>query len=222
MIRLHHVPFSRSFRVLWLLEELGLSYEIASYAIRDGSLRDPAFLAISPAGRVPALEIGDQVCFESGAILQVLTETYPDAGLAPPMGAPDRARFLEMLAYGETIGSLLENLNLQHIFLCDPADASPVTIKLMTARLKGVLAGLDGMLADQDFLLPSGFSAADTMMGFTLFAAPYYVRLDPFAHLQAYRARLEARPAYQRARDKDGPQDFYDRDFYPVPDPKNG
>lgn len=218
MIRLHHVPFSRSFRVLWMLEELGLDFEIKHYSIRDGSLRDPGFLAISPAGRVPALEIGEDVYFESGAILQMLCERHPDAGLAPQAGDPGRARFLEALGYAETMASLIEFLNMQHVFLRDPAQASPVVIKLTTGRLKSTLKGMEAMLADQDYLLGSGFSAADVMMGFNLSSVPYYVRLDGFDRLNAYIRRIEARPAFQRARAKDGENDFYTQDFYPVPE----
>ncbi len=217
MIRLHHVPFSRSFRVLWLLEELGLDCDVRYYSIRDGSLRSPDFLKLSPAGRVPALEIDGGTVFESNAIVQMLCERHPKAGLAPLQGSADRTRYFEMLAYSETMASLIESLNLQHIFLRNPSDASPVVIKVMTARLTATLAALEKDLGDQDYLLPSGFSAADTMMGFNLFAAPYYVKLDPFPGLRAYRDRLAARPAYQAARARDGEMDFYTQDFYPVP-----
>lgn len=218
MLTLYHVPFSRSFRVLWLLEELDLDCEVRTYSIRDGSLRDPAFLAISPAGRVPALELGGTVMFESGAIVQFLCEQHPEAGLAPPAGAPERARFLEMIGYSETMASLIEQLNMQHLFLRDPSQASPVVIKLTTARLAATLGGMEALLEGQDYLLPTGFSAADVMMGFNLAAAPYYVRMDPFPRLRAYCDRLEARPAFQAARARDGEQDFYTKDFYPVPE----
>ncbi len=218
MIRLHHVPFSRSFRVLWLLEELGLDYEVAHYSIRDGSLRDPAFLAISPAGRVPALELNSDILFESGVILQTLCEQYADAGLAPVGRGAERARYLELLGYAETMASLIENLNLQHVFLRDPSQASPTVIKLTTGRLKVSLAGLETLLGDQDFLLAAGFSSADVMMGFNLFAAPYYVKMEAFPKLHSYRDRLAQRPAYLRARARDGAQDFYVKDFYPVPE----
>ena len=217
MITLHHVPFSRSFRVLWLLEELGLDYEVKRYSIRDGSMRDTAFLKVSPAGRVPALEMGDRVLFESGAIVQMLCETYPDHGLAPAPGGRDRARFLECLGFAETMGSLIESLNLQQVFLHDPGDASPVVIKITTARLAATLKALERLLGDQPYLLKGGFSAADVMMGFNLLAVPYYVKLDGFHVVQAYAARIAARPAYKAALARDGVQDFYDRDFYPVP-----
>ena len=77
-IRLHSVAGSRSFRVLWLLYEMGLEPELISYDLAKGDLRDPEFLALSPAGRVPVLEIDGQVLFESGAIIEYLCETRPD------------------------------------------------------------------------------------------------------------------------------------------------
>lgn len=218
MIRLHHVPFSRSFRVLWLLEELGLDYDVIPYSLRDGSLREPAFLAISPAGRVPALEMNGTVLFESGAIVQSLCEAHSEAGFAPEPGTPERGRYLEMLGYAETMASLIESLNLQRIFLRDPSQASAVVIRLVTARLRATLAGLDEMLSDDGYLLDAGFSGADAMMGFNVFAAPYYVKFDPFPRLTGYRDRLSARPAYQRARARDGAQEFYTQDFYPMPE----
>lgn len=218
MIHLHHVPFSRSFRTLWLLEELGLSCDITEYSIGDKSMRAPEFLAKSPAGRVPALEIDGLLLSESGAIAQYLTETRPEAGLGRSPGDPERAAFLEWVFYSETMGTLIEQLNLSHLFLRDPRQASPTVTKVTTARLAASLAGMEDRLSDDAFLLPSGFSAADTMMGFNLFAACYYVKLDPYPRILAYRDRLERRPAFKSARAKDGVQRFYTKDFYPVPE----
>ncbi|QFS82163.1 Disulfide-bond oxidoreductase YfcG [Roseivivax sp. THAF40] len=217
MIRLHHVPLGRSFRVMWLLEELGLEYEVVYYSIRDGSLRTPEFLALSPAGRVPALELDGAVLVESGAILQVLCERHPDKGLAPEPGTPERAQYLEMLHYSETVGSLVENLNLNRVFLRDPADASPVVIKLLTARLRAALAAIDRRM-EHDHLLPSGFSAADIMFAYGFELARYYVHMEDFPTLMAYWDRLRARPGYSAAKARDGAQDLYDREFYPLPE----
>ncbi|MEP2030095.1 MAG: glutathione S-transferase family protein [Paracoccaceae bacterium] len=217
MIRLHHVPFSRSFRVLWVLQEMGLDFEVVEYQIRDGSLRTPEFARISPATRVPGLEIDGQSLFESGAIIQYLCETRPDHGFGRDVGDPERIRYLECLGFAETMASIAEQLNINHIFLRDPSMASPTVIKLNTARLAGTLKALDGMLEGQDYLLPSGFSAADMMMGFNIFAAPYYVKFDPYPRLQAYCARLKQRPGYIAARARDGKQEFYTKSFYPVP-----
>lgn len=217
MIKLHHVPFSRSFRVLWALHEMGLDCEVIPYEIRDGSLRVSEFTKISPAGRVPGLEIDGQSLFESGAILQYLCETRPEHGFGRDPGHPERIRYLEYLGFAETMASIVEQLNINHIFLRDPAMASPTVIKVNTARLAGTLKALETKLEGQDYLLPSGFSGADMMMGFNLFAAPYYVKFDPFPNLHAYRTRLEQRPGYIAARARDGVQDFYTKSFYPVP-----
>ncbi|MHA6266768.1 glutathione S-transferase family protein [Aliiroseovarius sp. CAU 1755] len=218
MIKLHHVPWSRSFRVLWLLEELGLRSTIECYSITDGSLRHPDFLAISPAGRVPALEIDGQVLFESGAIVEYLCETRPEAGLGRAPGHPERPRYLEFLHFAETQAALIANLNLAQVFLRDPAARSPLLIKLDTKRLEKTLAPLERRLGAQDWLLASGFSGADVMLGFNLFAVPFFVHLDDFPNLRAYIDRVKARPGWQAAAQIEGPQNFYAQDFYEVPD----
>lgn len=217
-IRLHSVAGSRSFRVLWLLYEMGIEPTVLSYDIAKGDLRNPEFLAISPAGRVPVLEIDGQVLFESGAITEYLCETRPEHGLAPAPGEEERAQFLTWLHYAETIGVLIQNLNLQQVFLPDPAMRSPTVIGIEVKRLAISLKPLERLLATQDYLLRRGFSAADTMMGFTLESAGHYVHLDKFPAVQAYKARIEARPAYRRALEAEGLQQFYDRDFYEVPE----
>ncbi|PIE14496.1 MAG: glutathione S-transferase [Rhodobacterales bacterium] len=215
---LHGIAGSRSFRVLWLLYEMGISPRVVTYSITDGSLRAPEFLAMSPAGRVPALEIDGRVLFESGAITEYLCETRPEHGLAPAVGSEERPQFLTWIHYAETIGVLIQNLNMQHLFLRDPAMRSVTVMGIETKRLAITLRLLEQVLAQHDYLLASGFSAADTMMGFTLDAASHYVRLDEFAHVRAYKERIEARPAYQRAAEAEGLQRFYDRDFYELPE----
>ncbi|SHJ65753.1 glutathione S-transferase [Shimia gijangensis] len=218
MIRLHHIPFSRSFRILWLLEEMGLKADLRPYSITDGSLRAAEFKAISPVGRVPALEIDGITIYESSAIVEYLTETRPEHGLGRLAGDAERVAFLEWLGFAETQASILASLNMQHLFMGDPTPASPVVLKLEAARLGATLKAMNHTLTDRDWLLDSGFSAADTMMGFNLFSAPYYVHMDRFPHVQAYVERIEQRSAYQVARALDGIQEFYKKEFYEVPD----
>ena len=217
MIRLHHVPWGRSFRVLWLLHEMGMPPdEIIRYRIGAPEMRAPGLMGVSPAGRIPALEIDGITIFESAAIVQYLCETRPAHGLGRPPGHGERVRYLEALGFAETQASLIEQLNLNHLFLRPPARPSAVVVKLNTLRLADTLRALEGMVAG-DYLLPSGFSAADAMLGFNLFAAPFYVRMEPYPKLAAYWARLQARPAFQAAAAIEGPQAFYAQDFYPVP-----
>jgi len=218
MIRLHHVALSRSFRILWLLEEMGLEAEVVTHSIADGSLRRPDFREKSPAGRVPALEIDGRTLFESGAITEYLCETRPEHGLGRAAGHAERVAWLEWLHYAETMGSLIANLNLQWVFLRDPAMRSPTLLKMEARRLALTLDPVEAALGRQGHLLPSGFSAADTMMGWNLLAAPRFVRLDPFPAIRSYMERMALRPAFQRARERDGEQRFYAQDFYEVAD----
>ena len=216
MTRLHHVPWGRSFRVLWLLQEMGITPdEIIRYRIGAPEMRGAGLMGASPAGRIPALEIDGITIFESAAILQYLCETRPQHGFGRAPGHGERVRFLEALGFAETQASLIEQLNLNHLFLRPPTRPSATVVKLNTLRLADTLRALEGMVAG-DYLLPSGFSAADAMLGFTLFAAPFYVRMDPYPKLAAYWARLQARPAFQAAAAIEGPQTFYAQDFYPV------
>lgn len=221
MIRLHHVPGSRSLRVLWLLEELGLQAEIREWSMLDGSLRSAEFRAMSPAGRIPALEIDGEdtergAIFESGAIVQYLTER--EGRLAPAIGTPDRAAFLEWVSFAETQANILQNLNFHHIFLRPEAARSKVMTVLDTKRLVVTMKALEGALTGQDYLLRSGFSAADCMMAFNIEAMFRFVRADGFPNITAYRARLMARPAYGRAVAKGGSDVIYAQAFYEMPE----
>ena len=217
MIRLHHVPWGRSFRVLWLLQEMGITPdEIVRYRIGDRAMRGPGLMGVSPAGRIPALEIDGITIFESAAILQYLCESRPEHGFGRPPGHPERVRYLELMGFAETQAGLIEQLNLNHLFLRPPAKPSATVVKLNTLRLADTLRALEGMVAG-DWLLPAGFSAADAMLGFNLFAAPFYVRLDPYPRLRDYWARMSARPGFRAAAAIEGPQGFYARDFYEVP-----
>ncbi|MDF1855679.1 glutathione S-transferase family protein [Pseudooceanicola sp.] len=215
-IVLHHVPGSRSLRTLWLLSEMGITPEIENYAIPDGSLRTPDFLARSPAGRVPALEIDGQVIYESGAITEYLCETRPEHGLGRAVGDPERVPFLEAMHYAETMAVLVANLNLQWIFLRDPSQRSDTVVKIDARRLAATMAPLEKLLAQQDWILASGFSGADTMLGWNFLATPKYVRMDDFPNLAAYVARFSARPGFVRAKELDGPANFGRQDFYSV------
>ncbi|MEJ6392279.1 glutathione S-transferase [Gymnodinialimonas sp. 2305UL16-5] len=215
-IRLHHVPWGRSFRVLWMLQEMGITPEITRYKIGDKAMRQPGLTDLSPAGRIPALEIDGITIFESAAILQYLCESRPDHGFGRAPGDGERVCYLEALGFAETMASLIEQLNLNHLFLRPPARPSAAVVKLNTLRLGATLGALERMIRG-DYLLPSGFSAADMMLGFNLFAAPFYVRMDAFPAVNAYWARLQKRPGFQAAAAIEGPQEFYAKDFYEVP-----
>lgn len=210
MITLHHAPQSRSFRILWFLHEAGLAHRVIYHSFAGKALRDPAFLAVSPAGRVPVVEVDGITLFESGAILEYLAETRaPALGRAP--GDAARGRYLEWLHYGETLAQHLAQLTFHHIAL-RPGDRSPVVQKLEALRLRRALEGLDRALQG-DYLL-DGFTAADIMTGASTDIARRFVSFDGLDRLQAWHGRLTARPGFRAARDTDGPAELYLQDFY--------
>ncbi|MBC9247098.1 glutathione S-transferase [Paracoccus sp. 11-3] len=213
-MRLHHIPGSRSVRVLWLLEELGLEYEIREWSLTDGSLRSPDYLAMSPAGRIPALEIDGRSIFESAAIVQYLTER--EGRLTPLPGDAERADFWEWISFAETQANMLQALNIHHIFLRPESARSLPLMKLDTRRLAVTARALDNHLAGADTLL-SEFSGADCMLGFNIDAVFRFLPAQAYPNFAAYRDRMTARPAYLRAAEKGG-RSMYTRDFYELPD----
>jgi len=213
---LHHAPQSRSFRILWFLHEAGIAHEVRYHSFAGKALREAAFLSISPAGRVPAVEVDGLSMAESGAILEYLAETRAsELGRAP--GHTERAAWLEWLHHGETIAQHLQALTFQHVVL-RPEARSPALARLEALRLVRVLEGVAGRLGAHDWLLPGGFSAADVMIGASLEIARRFVRLETLPALAEYYSRATARPAFGAARLADGPGELYRRDFYEVAD----
>lgn len=212
MITLHHAAQSRSFRILWFLHEAGLEHRIARQSFGGKALRTHDFLAISPAGRVPVVEVDDTTLFESGAILEYLCETRaPDLGRAP--GHPERGRFLEWLHFGETVAQHLAQLTFHRVVL-RPEDRSAVVQKLESLRLRRVLEGVEAGLGERDWLLRGGFTASDIMVGSSVDLARRFVRFDGLERLQTWHARLVARPGFQAAQAADGAPELYLKDWY--------
>jgi glutathione S-transferase len=217
MIRLHHVAQSRSFRILWLLEELGIEFEVAEHSFFDKSLRGPDYLVISPAGRVPALEIDGRKLFESGAITQYLCER--EAALQG--AAHERPDWLEWLHFSETIAVHVANLTQHHVVLREPWMRSPTVMRLEAARLSKTLEVVERGLSEQ-YLLPSGFSAVDVAVSYGAMIGQRFVSLDAMPRLRDWLARLAERPAFRKALARDGRSQIYQRDFYPMPEAPHG
>ena len=196
-ITLQHVPFSRSLRVRWLLEELGLPYELATRSFAE--LRRPEHLALHPLGKVPVLRDGDVVLFESGAILQYLLELYGGGRLEPKPGSPERALYWQWFHYAEASVTPPLGLIVRHTVLLPEAERIPALVDSARAEAKRVLTPVEDALASRSWLLPD-FSAADIMMGYSLKLVSLLRLLDEATpSLVAYLARCEERPAYQRA-----------------------
>ena len=197
MVTLYHAPLSRSVRVRWLLEELGIPYQLETRKL--GELKAPEHLAVHPLGKVPALKDGPLVLLESGAIVQYLLENYGDGRLEPKIGSPERPAFLQWLHFSEaTLAPPLGEI-LQHTLIRPEAERIPAVVPDATKRAGNALAVVERALAGRDFLLGE-FSAADVMMGYSVLLASF-VKLvtDATPNASAYLARCRARPAFQRA-----------------------
>lgn len=198
MITLYHIRGSRSCRVRWLLEELGLEYKLEPLSFRDGSLQSPAYLAKNPLAKVPTIEDDGEVLFESGAIVEYLLERYGGGRLAPKPGDPQRGKFLQWLHWCEAtlcppLGEIAQNA-----FMKPENERIAAVVPDAQKRLGKVLRVLEEELEQKDFLLGGEFSAADIMAGYALHLAKLLGQLgEEYPRLHAYLERLGARPAFQ-------------------------
>lgn len=196
---LYHSPLTRSVRIRWLLEELGLPYEL----VRVDFL-PPAkgfFSQPTPTGKLPTLEDGDVVMCESGAIVEYILERYGDGRLAPALGTPERAAYLQWLHFAESTAFPPLGIVAWLTRYRGEGDQYADLLADARGRAGNGFAFLENALGQNPYLLGQEFSAADVMMGFTLVAGRILGVLDDrFPALSAYTARLEARPALERAR----------------------
>ena len=221
MIIVHHLNNSRSQRVLWLLEELGLPYEVKRYQ-RDPAtmLAPPSLRAVHPLGKSPVISDGAATVAESGAIIEYLIERHGDGRLRPPDGTPERLRYSYFLHYAE--GSLMPPLLLglvahriagpQVPWYARPVArgiAAGLRDRFVAPQIKLHLDYLEGELAARDWFAGPEFTAADVQMSFPLEAAAARAGLDAGRpRLTDWLARIHARPAYQRALAEGGPYEL--------------
>jgi len=221
MITVHHLNNSRSQRILWLLEELGLPYEIKKYQ-RDPKtmLAPPELKAVHPLGKSPVITDGDLVVAESGAIVEYLVERYGDGRLAPAAGTPEKLKYSFFLhfAEGSAMSPLLMKLVFDRIengpmpFFAKPiarSIARKVKDTLVNPNINNQLAYLESELATRDWFAGNEFSAADIQMSFPLEAAASRAGLGArYPRLTSFLQRIHARPAYARALERGGKYDY--------------
>jgi glutathione S-transferase len=221
MIVVHHLNNSRSQRILWLLEELGLEYEIRKYQ-RDPRtmLAPPELKAVHPLGKSPVISDGPTVVAESGAIVEYLVERYGNGRLAPAAGTPDKLRYTYFLhfAEGSAMPPLLMKLVFDRVesgpmpFFARPiarAIAQKVKSSFVMPQVRQQLAYLEAELGKSAWFTGDQFSAADIQMSFPLEAAAARGGLDQqYPKLQDFLSRIHARPAYRRAIERGGQYDF--------------
>ncbi len=223
MIIVHHLEHSRSQRVLWLLEELGLPYEVRRYA-RDPKtmLAPPELAAVHPLGKSPVITDGDVVVAESGAIVEYLVDTHGGGQLKPVSGTPAHRQYVYGLhfAEGTAMPPLLMSLVFHKVrsakmpFFARPIArgiADQVEKSFLRPNLERQYAFMEAELSGREWFAGDAFSAADVQMSFPLEAAQARAGLDArYPRLTAWLARIHARPAYQRALERGGPYRILD------------
>lgn len=216
MIVVHHLNNSRSQRVLWLLEELGLEYEIRRYQ-RDPKtmLAPPALRQVHPLGKSPVIVDGPLTLAESGAIIEYLVNRYGAGRLAPPAGTLEHVRYIYWLHYaeGSAMPPLLLKLVAGRIERGAPLLIRPIARRIaatlnesfIAPQLKLHLDYLEAELSNADWFAGREFTAADIQMSFPLEAAHARAGLDESRpRLMAFLQRIHARPAYLKALERGG------------------
>jgi glutathione S-transferase len=201
MITVHHLNESRSQRILWLLEELGLPYEIKFYR-RDATtnLAPPELTAIHPLGKSPVITDDGRVIAESGAIVDYIVRRHANGRLAPDPASADYDTYQEWLHYAEGSAMLPLMLNLYTMRLGEAA--APLTPRI-NDEIGNHLCYVDASLAGRDYLL-GDFTAADVQMSFVGEVGRAFGRLADKPALNAWVDRIHARPAYKAALEKGG------------------
>jgi glutathione S-transferase len=197
VLKLHHLVNSRSKRILWLLEELELDYELAVYP-RDPktNFAPPELKAIHPLGKSPVLEDGGRLLAESGAIIDSVVRRHGQGRLAPAPDSVDYDTYVHWLHYAE--GSAMLPLILS-VYMGRLGEAGAPLQPRISGEVKNHLGYIAGALEGHDHLVGNTFSAADIQMSFVLETAKSLGALAPFPSLGVYLERLHARPAHQRA-----------------------
>ena len=221
MITVHHLNNSRSQRVLWLLEELGVAYEVKRYERNAKTLlAPPELLAVHPLGKSPVIVDGSVTVAESGAVIEYLVDRYGGGRLIPPAGTPERLRYTYWLHYAE--GSAMPPLLLKLVFDRVANNPAPWPVSAIARRIAGTVTGtfigpqlkrhldyMEAELAAHSWFAGEEFTAADVQMSFPLEAAAARAGLDSGRPcLVAFLDRIHTRVAYRRALERGGPYSY--------------
>lgn len=195
-VTLYHSPNTRSTAARTLLEELGVPYELRVLNMRAGEQRQPAYLAVNPMGKVPAVKHGDALITEQVAIFLYLADLYPEAELAPPIGDALRGPYLRWMVY---YASCFEPAMMDRALKHDPAPPSMCPYGDYDTMLKTLL----DQLAKGPYILGERFSAADVLWGTALTWMTGFKLLPELPAVMAYIGRVNARPSIAKVRASD-------------------
>jgi len=208
MIVVHHLNNSRSQRVLWLLEELGIEYEIKYYERDAKTMLAPASLRqVHPLGKSPVITDADLAIAESGAIIEYIVDRYGNGQLIPPSGTPERLRYTYWLHYAE--GSAMPPLVMNLIFNRFGIGDSSAMDGFIAPQIKLHFDYIEGELHKSTWFVGEEFTAADIQMSFPLeIVATLPEQIESRPKLKEFTLRIQARPAYKRALERGGKYDF--------------
>ncbi len=205
MITVHHLNNSKSQRIVWLLEELGLDYQLEFYTREPTLAAPPAMRDIHPLGKAPIVEIDGRVMAESGAIIEYIVHRYGKGRLMPDPASADYAQYLEVLHYAE--GSANTILLVSMIVTMFGID-NPMLTGFRDSAVKLHLDYIEGLLEGGDYFAGDQFTAADLHITFNLQMAQASNLIGDRPRMLAFLDRVTTRPAYRRAIDKGGPFDL--------------
>jgi len=197
MLTVFHVPRTRSLRVIWLCEEMGVPYEVKAETFGQPS---PEFLAANPLGAFPAIsDDGGIAMSESTAIMQYIADRYGPTPLAPKVGDPGYCEYLQFLTFGEASMAAYMNPVIATQFMAPEGQRENATVDLAKGMFIRRLAAVEKQLEKADYLA-GDFTAADISVGYALGLGEGFGLGDRYpAPVKAYSARLQERPAYKRA-----------------------
>jgi len=199
MLKLHFAPNSRAGRIVWLLEELELPYELNRMDFSPKDLKSDEHRARHPLGRVPVLEDGDVTLYESGAIVEYVLERHKNGGLKPAVDAPTFPAYLQWFHYCEGMVMPPVNTIVVQTLLLPPERRDDNALGQAQRLLTKALAPVDEALAGKDYLI-GDFSAADIMLGHACFMSNRLGCVtDEMTNLKGYVERISERPAFQKA-----------------------
>ncbi len=199
MLKLHFAPNSRAGRIVWLLEELELPYELNRMDFSPKDLKSDEHRARHPLGRVPVLEDGDVTIYESGAIVEYVLERHKNGGLKPAVEAPTFPAYLQWFHYCEGMVMPPVNTIVVQTLLLPPERRDETALGQAQRLLTKALAPVDEALAGKDYLI-GDFSAADIMLGHACFMSNRLGCVtDEMSNLKSYVERISERPAFQKA-----------------------
>jgi glutathione S-transferase len=200
MLKVHHLNNSRSQRILWLLEEIGMPYEIVKY--QRGTpvpLAPPELKTLHPLGKSPVIEDKGMKIAESGAVVEYIVDTYGNGKFKPKPGTPEYWKYIEWMHFAEGSAMLPLMLALYTGMLGD--GAAPLKPRV-DSEVANHLSYMDSELGKNDWFVGNTLTGADIMLIFVCEAAG--ARLEPFKNLMRYRDAIHARPAYKRTIEKGG------------------